>query len=409
MLAAAQPRPALGHTQLIASSPTAGDTLAASPAAIRLEFSGSVEAALSEIRLITADGRSFRLTLRGAPGETRALEARLPVLRPGAYRVAWRVVAADGHPIADSFVFYLAPAGSGGGTAGAEFRPPPPERAAAEGASRSRWVATAGLRGLATGALMALAGTLLFVVRMEPVTSPPAIRIARALVIAAPLLLTAHVVAWLMYVSPDAGIDGSVVGRALETTPGRVEALRLGLALLALWALGLARRPGIAAACALAAVATTGALGHTAGGAPGWSIPLKSLHVAAASIWLGGLLILVAGLPGAEEFRGVAHRVSSLALGAVIVIALTGILQTLLILPAAADLVRSTYGLLVLGKAVGLAALVVFGFRNRFGLLPALPEASGRLRGSVRLETLLMGAVILLAGFLAYVPPPVTP
>lgn len=408
LVAAVHPRSALGHTRLIASSPAAGDTLAASPATIRLEFSGPVEAALSEIRLIAADGQSFRLAARVAPGETRALEARVPVLRPGAYRVAWRVVAADGHPIADSFVFYFAPAGSAGGTAGAEFRPPP-EPAAAKVAGRSRWVATAGLRGLATGALMALAGTLLFVVRMEPATSPPAIRISRALMIAAPLLLAAHVVAWLLYVSPSARIDASVVGRALETTPGRVEALRLGLALLALWALGLARRPGIAAAFALAAVAATGALGHTAVNAPGWSIPLKSLHVTAASIWLGGLVILVAGVPGAEEFRAVARRVSSLALGAVIVIALTGILQTLLLLPAVADLVRSPYGLLVLGKALGLAALVAFGFRNRFGLLPALPEASGRFRRSVRLETLLMGAVILLAGFLAYVPPPVTP
>ena len=94
--------------------------------------------------------------------------------------------------------------------------------------------------------------------------------------------------------------------------------------------------------------------------------------------------------------------------GAVVVIALTGALQVLVFLPTPRDLLASSYGLLVLGKLTGLGVLVAFGARNRFRLLPIL-SAGGppfALRRSVRAETVVMAAVILLAAFLGYVPPP---
>jgi putative copper export protein len=65
----------------------------------------------------------------------------------------------------------------------------------------------------------------------------------------------------------------------------------------------------------------------------------------------------------------------------------------------------------VLAKVVGLAILVGFGAYNRFGLLPRLDDSDTprRLNRSVSQELVIVTLVILIGGFLAYVPTPLTP
>jgi putative copper export protein len=74
------------------------------------------------------------------------------------------------------------------------------------------------------------------------------------------------------------------------------------------------------------------------------------------------------------------------------------------------ELLASSYGALSGAKVAGLAALVAFGARNRLRILPRLSggEANGgeALRRSVLGETLVMVVVLIVAGFLAYTPPP---
>ena len=75
------------------------------------------------------------------------------------------------------------------------------------------------------------------------------------------------------------------------------------------------------------------------------------------------------------------------------------------------DLIVSAYGRLVLAKVVGLTILVGFGAYNKFRLLPRLddPDAPKRLTRSVSQELVIMTIVILIGGFLAYVPTPPSP
>ena len=109
----------------------------------------------------------------------------------------------------------------------------------------------------------------------------------------------------------------------------------------------------------------------------------------------------------APDYRKACHRVSRIALAAVVIIAATGIVQTLVALPTAASVLTTTYGRLAIAKTGGLLILVLFGYRNQFRLLPALEDEGGanRLRGSVLWETLVMAVVFILAAMLAYVPP----
>jgi len=128
----------------------------------------------------------------------------------------------------------------------------------------------------------------------------------------------------------------------------------------------------------------------------------------ALGVWLGGVAWLAVAALDPAAFGASASRVSGMALGAVIVVGLTGAAQSALFLPDVPAVFGSAYGRLVLAKVAGLAGLVAFGAWNRRGLLPRIGQGAGQaaLRASTRRELALMLAVSLVAGVLAYVPPP---
>jgi putative copper export protein len=231
--------------------------------------------------------------------------------------------------------------------------------------------------------------------------------------VAAPLLLAAHVVTWLINTSPDHTFDLEWASSALGTTVGQIELWRTGLALLALWAWWIARRMWLALVFAAAALAVSGASGHSAAIQPFLSIPAKAIHLLASGVWVGGLLCLIVRPTNdtLSAFADDAMRVSSAALVAVIAIALSGVLQTLTFLPSVVDVFTSPYGWLALAKTAGLLVLVAFGAYHRQSVMPGVSGAhpaapSKTLRASVRRELVIISIVILLGGLLAYVAPP---
>ena len=112
-------------------------------------------------------------------------------------------------------------------------------------------------------------------------------------------------------------------------------------------------------------------------------------------------------------FRIEARRVSFAALIALIAVAGSGIAQTLLFLDWPWDLLGSTYGRLILAKITGLLILILLGGYNRFKLVPNLDDSrKGRkLSRAVTQELVVMFAILVISGFLAYapVPPPPSP
>jgi copper transport protein len=395
----ASPGAARAHAGLLSSTPAAGDTLREAPRRIVLRFTEPVEASSSGLVLLGWDGRAVTLVPQRDLADVAAFTAELPTVVPGGYRVQWRTLSADGHPVEGSFVFFV-------GAPGATLAPAPPERAMEEAASPAARVLAAALRGLGVGALAALYGLLLIVTRIGSAGDERTRRLVLALAWAAPVLLAAHAVAWAVYARGPGG--GEPLGHLLfGTLPGRVEVVRAGLAVLALWALALARRPGLALGFAAAAVAASGFTGHSAAIHPAWSVPAKAIHVAAVAVWTGGLAVLFVTTRRDADHRALAVRVSSLSLAAVVALAATGALQTLLFAPLAL-LVRSTYGAVLLAKLVGMAVLVAIGARNRYRLVPRLPAEDARvsLRRAVGWELAVMSLVLLAAGLLAYVPVP---
>jgi methionine-rich copper-binding protein CopC len=106
--------PASAHTDLVSATPSSGSTLDGVPAGVELGFATSVQARLTQVVVSDTDGRDH-VVGPVASFDTR-VEARVDGLRPGRYTVAYRVVAADGHPVVGRYAFVVA--------AGAETAPP---------------------------------------------------------------------------------------------------------------------------------------------------------------------------------------------------------------------------------------------------------------------------------------------
>jgi copper transport protein len=415
------------HATLLRSTPAANSRLDSTPPSIRLVFSEQVVPELSQISLVDSLGASIALKVANDPHDVHTLVGQVDrTLSAGKYKVVWRVLSADGHPVGGNFAFSIvgsiqAPplAGAPGALPIAKAAPPvTPDTAAgsptdsAVPESKPVPVVAALLRGLGLGALMTGAGLLFFgLTSREHKRLTPRPAITRAIAIGAALLVV-HMILWMDHVSPTGHLSGAFVGSLFDSMIGRVELLRTTLAVLALWAIALARHQKLALGITAACLVVSGAIGHPAAIDPALAIPAKILHLLAATTWLGGLVWLV-WLATSDEAaaRAEAGRVSSIALISVIVVALSGLVQAVVFLNSFGDLLHSTYGKLVLAKIVGVLILVGYGAYNRFGTLPGIAEAGApaKLARSVRQEVTLMMVLVVIGGFLGYVPTPPMP
>ena len=417
------------HASLLRSSPAANSHLAKPPETIRLVFSERIVPALSQITLGQPDGRSIQLLVATDPHDAHMLVGTVVGSLPsGRYKISWHVVSADGHPVGGTFTFSIEAQSDSSrlptiassptvtavplrdSTAADTVSPRSPVNPTTDAEGVPIFAAL--FRGLGLGALMAGVGVLFFGVSSgERRNLAPQKFIASAIAIGA-ILLVAHLIAWLGHLSAGKGLSSDFVESVLGTMIGRIELLRTILALLTLWAVALTRRDKSALVLGAACLIVSGAIGHPAAIDPYWTIPAKVLHLLAGSVWIGGLAWLV-WLSRCDEAacRIEAGRVSSVALIAVIVIALSGLLQTFFFLTTPADLIASTYGRLVIAKMTGLAILIGFGAYNRYALLPRLDttEGAGNLSRSVKMEIAVLATIILIGGFLAYQPTPPRP
>lgn len=267
---------------------------------------------------------------------------------------------------------------------------------------------------------------------------------SRALVVGATLHLVGTVFLF------KAAFDASEVARfsaylASGDGPGRIYMLRtiLGAGAWVVAILGHLRptrsAPVAVTAILLLAAAGSTRLGH--GYAYGYgTAALDFVHLVAASVWVGGLLLFVFLLrsgpdPPAGDLRARGIRFGTIAMTSVLAIVSTGIVLALSIvgLRAWQDPVATLsqpYAIFLAGKVALALVMVVLAGVNRYVMLeaPATQGLAGRLQravgratwGKVRpgladgsrlgrtvaIEASLGVAILVLAGFLTSVPPP---
>jgi putative copper export protein len=195
---------------------------------------------------------------------------------------------------------------------------------------------------------------------------------------------------------------GSSVGSALIW---RAATLALaGGALLLAWRRPPLRRVALlgVAAATLGTVVVHAGAGHADAGS--WpsalTVSAQVAHIAAASVWLGGLAALVLGFRGAGgAARGEAvRRFAPIALAAVAVLFATGVLRAVDELVSWDDLLSTGYGRAVLAKLVLLALIAAIAARNR---PRRRPLGAGELEGMRRRSRFELGLGILAVGLAA--------
>ena len=375
-VALALPTGAAAHATLIATTPANGAVLSKAPRAVQVAFDDTVHLAPGNAAVSNATNRS----VLGGPAAAHGRVLTLPLrtgLQNGAYSVRWSIVSDDGHREEGVIAFAI-----GAGSA--------VPRSVLGAAAPLTWNDIL-LRTLYYFGLLAAGGAAVFGLLTRNLLGE-ALRKPLAQLLFFSLLLVF--------------LGGS--GIVHSAPPGTRYALVLKVALTVALAGGAAAALAptvrlllpVAEAAAIVLLFAPTLSGHALDRSQPrlLSVPADFVHLAAAAVWLGGLLSLVYVVPRATDDEptrlAVARRFSAVALAAVVAIAITGIMRALTELSAVHQVWSTSYGRALIAKTVLFVPLIGLGWLNRTLLLGLF----ARLRRSVLVElTLLVGIVIAVA------------
>jgi copper transport protein len=462
---------ALAHAQLLGTSPLSGSTVKVQPQEVIFKFGEPVGGDLGAVRVYNAQGQEVdNLKVSHSDGNSHWMGVGLkPHLPDGTYTGTYRVISADTHIVYGGLVFSIGHAGAapkftvagliGKNESGEVTR-------VASGIVRALNYLTlalmvGGLAFLFFAWTPALAATAAGEERWSLAARTFASRLRRLFAVAIVLGVIVSVLGVLLQGASAAGVSlwsslkSSIIEDTLNSRFGTVWGLRavdwllLGGLLLAASAMSrdaipLLREPVDGEAAKLkpraprlilallalggAYLAITPALaGHASIEHPvAVFFPSDVLHVLAGSVWVGGIACLLVALPGAtRQLEGVERsrlllatlvRFSPIALGSVVVIAVTGVIQAYIDVRSFHGLFYTTYGALIIVKIALLSSLIGLGWVNRERVIPALERIvgdgqspggiGGLARRTMRGEFVLMMCVFgVTAALISYAPP----
>lgn len=96
---------AQAHDWLVSSNPASGSTVTTAPAQVKLSFNDLVRStpAKPDVIVTGADGKHYETACATAGG--RDVTTAWTPGKPGKYKVTWRIISSDGHPVSDSISF----------------------------------------------------------------------------------------------------------------------------------------------------------------------------------------------------------------------------------------------------------------------------------------------------------------
>ncbi len=428
--------PAAAHAFLASSDPAANAVLPTAPPTVTLRFTEALEPSYSRADLFDQTGKQVPGATSAVSTDPLTLTVTLPAsLSNGTYSLLWRTLsAADGHTAQGYLPFTV-------GTL-ADVRvvvPPVPERSVSILPSwalpATRWLALLGL-----AMVVAIWPVWLFVIRpaAAPVwqVGPKLTRRVRGYAVGAAIVATIAnldlLLAQALSITAPGALASGVTSTLTDTHFGNWWLIRMGLLLI--WAvvvLGAAwwwpwRRRALALLGLVisAILPLPFAMTSHAGAEPqGQTMALASdyAHVLAASLWIGGLFVLVVALvptlpkltaAGRRAVLGRAiPRFSLLALSAWGVLGLTGIYAAWLQVGNLPALVETAYGQTLVVKLALIVPLLCLGAFNllfvtrRLRLARTVEQIEGgsrhflvALTAETVIVTLLLGVVGMLVG-----------
>ena len=398
--------PVWAHANLASSDPASGATLPDPPTAIRLTFTEPPDPTLSRITVVDAGGSKLAtgaVQLDGPGTISVTMPADVP---DGVYTVSWQAVSTvDGHVTAGAFAFGV------GATNGPIT---PSTTSAGTGSSSVTPLSVVSKTALYAGLMLlvgiAVVGLGVFGGR------PSSLRIAG---VVGALVAFAGAAGMLIAEQRTVGVSTDALLRTATGRPyGWLVAATLAAAVFAVAAAAREGwRPALwgAGVAAVVAMAIRISSGHAAAASDpllqegfGW------LHFLSAGLWIGGLVVLLLLLrerarraedPPAAEAR----RFSDIALVAVGVVAVTGVLRATSELGGIGHVIdglHRAYGLTLLAKVGVALVLIAVGATNRYRNVRVVAEDPRPLRRFVAAETVIALGVLVLTGVLTGLSPP---
>ncbi len=451
---------ASAHANLVRSEPGANAVLDNPPNQLKLWFSETPEPHFSEAKLFDRSGQEVKgvSALQRDAQDDKLLIATLPALSPGVYSVAWRVLSAvDGHTTGGGFVFVI----------GRNQVPAAGIRASSASVADSAsgpTVPGVAIRWLNYLSMALLVGGFAFVplvfqratAQGQKGRSRPAPTSASAgsfsqtsglfklLVIAWGLAILATIGGAILQATTSARIDS--LAALADPLVALLTNTRYGglfwahMALLALvggllvfrrsrwWWSGLALPWWwIGLAINLLALLTISMGSHAAAVDPVLAVLRDWLHIAAMSVWIGGLAALLLALrwlrrdktvQSARMMAYLVSRFSQVATVSLALLALTGFYRVLDEIGDFYNLLDTPYGLTLLLKLALLIPLLGLGAANlllmerRIKQAAAHPEGEDAIRPwyhlirqTVGSEIIFAAAILLVTGALTSLPP----
>jgi copper transport protein len=462
-LALAAAGPAQAHALLEGTAPERGAVAESAPGQVVLRFSEPVEVAFGAVRVFASDGSEVH---RGEPFHPNGRDDEVAVrlgdgVEDGGYTVTYRVISADSHPVNGGFVFSVGKEAAAPGASVADLLGDQKSGPVTSVAFSFARAVEYGAIALGLGVLAILLFAWLPALRAtagagegwRKAASAFARRARTLLLVAAGAGALAALAALALQA---ATAEGSSVWSALGGVREVLDT-RFGV----VWGLGILVWVVVAVFAAVGPQAvpvlrpaTVGAAGAALPGPGAWTwalavpllalallpglgghagvqdpvavlLPANVLHVLAAGAWIGGLAVLVTALPEATRalepgdrtrlLSAVVGRFSGLALIAVALLLIGGIVQSLLELGAVNDLWDTAFGRAIAIKAALVIVLLGLGALNRRRTLPRLHRAADEgaapggagvlLRRTLRAEVALGVAALAVTGALAGYPP----
>jgi copper transport protein len=410
LVALVAPAAAFAHASIRDSKPASRERLEQAPKQVEIDFDQSVKVFPNGIRVYDARGRVFS---RGVHAESRghAIVASVAPLPTGPYTVRWQALSGDGHVVSGVFTFGVRVAA-----------PPPTDAYGSSGPTTTENV----LRWLYFVCLALLIGGLAFRLVVLPRTVPHTFeRVFYLLALAGVVgAIQIGILAFLiraedalqlpfsrfLYGDLTPFADGTRFGTAFVV-------MTLGFAVVTAlvflgWLTDRQRRflwPALGLSLALASGLSLS--GHSAVDPPAskWSELADWVHLSTASLWAGGLVMLLVVFFTAPGLRRTAFvgfaRLAPLLIGLLLA---AGIYLSILRLPALHDLWTSGYGHVLIVKLSLVGLVLAWGGFHHFVVEPRLghPDVERRARGSLAGETAVGLAVLLVAAFLVNSKPP---
>jgi copper transport protein len=385
---------ASAHAGLEESEPKPSSWLATSPTEVVLYFDEPVGVVFARIQILDQDGNEvFETRPTRDEDDHTIVRANIDKLGDGTWVVVWRIASADSHPVQGSFAFSI-------GTSSSDVtRILNNDARQGHGLNNLfniiRFVMFAGILTLLGGVAMVMFGA----------QKAPSIRTRMSLWGAWTFATVASIQALFAYGPHASGVkvynvtDLSLLSDTMTTTFGQATlfrvALLLGFSLLLMTINSRGKRLWrvIAVGTSIAIAITFSAVGHPSGESlAALSLTLDVVHLLAVSLWIGALFLITIDRKFWLRSTQSMLWFSRTAGYSVVVIAVTGIAQALLLMDGLQDVFVLEYAIGALSRSTlrksgpaklhqsvlveSLVALIVVGITALIVALPPREQAS---------------------------------